>query len=144
MISGIVGGFIGAAIMVTIYFFGVFVIGALLGVLFREVLYSTFNITSDPAISLIFVLIGGVAALFLQKSMIIVSTSFAGAWSVVVGTTYFTTRSFDPTRIDIYSNFAGNLLYVVLLCWISLGIAGLIVQYKVFPKPEEEKEVSDS
>jgi hypothetical protein len=57
-----------------------------------------------------------VIALTFQKFMIIVSTGFWGAWSVV-------------TNIERFFRSGGGQLYAIFLCWLALGFAGVIVQF---------------
>jgi hypothetical protein len=69
-------------------------------------------------------------ALFFQKLMIIVSTGFGGSWSVVTGLAGFATGAIDPSGLERMFRTDGGHLYVILLCWILLGISGVMVQYK--------------
>ena len=68
--------------------------------------------------------------------MIILSTSFGGAWNVVAGIAFFTTGALDPTKPTNFFESGGALLYTVALCWIALGIAGMIIQYRTTPDME--------
>jgi len=79
LLSGLVGGVIGAALMVALYFVGVFLIGAFLGGVVGVALFATAGINPELAVLLILGVIGGVVALIFQKFMIIVSTAFIGA-----------------------------------------------------------------
>jgi hypothetical protein len=127
---GIIGGFIGAALAVAFYLIGVFLIGAFLGGLLGGAVFAVSISNPEPAILLILAVISGVLTLIFQKFMIILSTSFAGAWSVVIGIVYFTARSFHPADIEHFFRSVGTQHYAILLCWITLGITGFIVQYK--------------
>jgi Domain of unknown function (DUF4203) len=114
-LAGIVGGAIGAALFVALYFVGIFLIGAFL---------------------LILAVTAGVIAVIFQKFMIILSTGFGGAWNVVTGIAYFTTGSVDPTNIERLFRSWGSHLYALVLCWLLLGIVGVVVQYKSPPEAE--------
>ncbi len=142
VLSGIVGGAIGAALLVALYFIGVFLIGAFLGGLIGAILFGISSSSPEPAVLLILAVIGGVISLIFQKFMIILSTSFGGSWSVVTGIGYFTIRGFDPTNLESFFRVGGTHLYAIILCWIALGIFGLIVQYKLLPKPSEKEPIS--
>ncbi len=131
--AGLVGGIIGAAVLVALYFFGVFLIGAFLGGVLGQVFFAVAESNPQPAVMLIVAVIVGVVALFFQKFMIIVSTGFGGAWIVVVGIAYFTTGAIDLTNLERMYRSGGSLTYAMLLCWIALGIIGVIVQYKSAP-----------
>jgi hypothetical protein len=143
LLAGLVGGLIGAALLVALYFVGVFLIGAWLGVLLGAVLCIAAQSEPVPVILLILGIIGGVIAVVLQKVIIILATSFGGSWSIVTGIAYFTTGAIDPTDPKRLFRTGGSLLYIMLLCWIALGIAGVIVQYKFLPKPSKEQKKPD-
>ena len=142
LLAGLVGGFIGAALLIALYFIGVFLIGALLGGILGAVFFAVAGSSPEPAVLLILAVIAGVIALIFQKFMIIVSTGFGGAWSVVMGIAYFTTGAIDPTNLERMFRSGGTLLYAILLCWIALGIVGVIVQFKSAPKKEKEAKPS--
>jgi len=133
VLAGLVGGFIGAALIVALYFLGIFLIGAFLGGVLGAALFAVAETEPQPAVLLILAVITGVVALVFQKFMIIVSTGLGGAWSVVMGIAYFTTGKIDPTDPERLFRSTGSLLYVLLLCWLALGIVGVIVQYSTAP-----------
>jgi Domain of unknown function (DUF4203) len=138
LLAGLVGGFIGAALMVALYFIGVFLIGALFGGVLGTVFFALADANPQPAILLILALIAGVIALIFQKFMIIVSTGFGGSWGVVTGIAYFTTEIIDPKNLERMFRSGGSHLYAVLLCWLFLGIVGVIAQYKSAQTNENE------
>ena len=130
LLAGLVGGFISAALMVAMYFICIFVIGALLGGVLGSVFFSVTESSPEPAALLILAVIAGVIALIFQKFMIIVATGFVGSWGVVTGIAYFTTGTVDPTNFERMFRLDGIHLYVYVLSWLVLGIAGVILQYK--------------
>lgn len=130
LLSGLMGGVIGAALMVALYYAGVFLIGAILGSVLGTVLYAVAESNPDPAVLLITAVLAGIAALIFQKFMIIVSTGFGGAWGVVIGIAYFITDAVNLSNPERMFNFEGKYLYAILLCWLVLGIAGVIIQYR--------------
>jgi len=133
LLSALVGGVIGAALTVALYFVGVFLIGAFLGGVVGVALFATVGNNPEPVVLLILGVVGGVVALIFQKLMIIVSTAFVGAWNVVFGIAYFVTGTIDPTNVEGLFRTRGTQLYIILLCWIALGIVGAIVQYQLTP-----------
>lgn len=136
LLAGLVGGFIGATLMVTLYYAGIFLIGGLFGGILGTVLYAVAESNPEPAVLLILAVLAGVSALIFQKFMIIVSTGFGGAWGVVIGMVYFITDAVDLSNLDQTFRSGGSLLYAILLCWLALGIVGVIVQYRSEPKKE--------
>ena len=138
LLAGLVGGFIGAALMVLLYFVGIFLLGAFVGAALGTMLFAMAETNPIPFVLFILAAIVGVLALVFQKFMIIIATAFGGAWNVVIGIAYFTTGAIDPTNIEASFSSGGTLTYIIVLCWLALGITGVIVQYKSAPPKEEE------
>lgn len=132
LLAGLIGGLIGASLMVVLFFIGIFLIGAFLGVVLGSVFFAAAGNNPGPVVLLILAVIAGVMALIFKKFMIIVSTGFGGAWSVVTGITHFT-GSIDLTNFDRPFISTGSQIYVIILCWLVLGILGMIVQYRSAP-----------
>ncbi|MGM0745148.1 DUF4203 domain-containing protein [Rhodohalobacter sp.] len=130
---GLVGGFIGAALMTALYFVGVFVIGSFLGGILGVVLYAVAESNPDPVALLILAVIAGVIALVFQKFMIIVSTGFGGSWMVVIGVAFFATQAINFSNLNQIFRPDGSHLYAIILCWLALGIVGVMVQYRSSP-----------
>jgi hypothetical protein len=130
ILAGILGGFIGAGLLVTLYFVGVFVIGALLGGILAEMLFTLFSRSSVPVVIVVLAVIGGVLAVIFQKFMIIVSTSFSGAYLAVNGLAYLFNNPGSSTDIWAILKGQGSHEFVVLLCVIVLGSIGMFVQYR--------------
>lgn len=140
LLTGLIGGFIGSALMVALYFIGIFLIGAFLGMVLGAALFAAGN-NPEPAVLLILGVIAGVIALIFQKFMIIVSTGFVGAWSVVAGIAHFC-GLIDLTNIDKLSRSAGSRIDALLFCWLALGLFGVFVQYKSAQAKEKEGQKS--
>ena len=130
LLTGLVGGFIGAALMVTLYYVGIFLIGAILGSVLGTVFYAVAEGNPDPAVLLILAVLAGIIALIFQKFMIIVSTAFGGSWGVVIGIVYFITGTVNLSNPEQIFSSGGKYLYALLLCWLVLGVAGVIIQYR--------------
>jgi len=137
IVAGLVGGIIGAVLMVVLYFIGVFLLGAWLGSLLGVLLTGGGESTVATVIILVLAVIGGIVAVLLQKLMIIVSTALGGSWSIVSGIFHFVGEDFGPIRSFQYHpnpkilRSMGVQGYGMFLCWVLLGIAGIIVQYKI-------------
>ena len=136
LLAGLVGGLIGSVLMVALYFIGVFLMGAMLGGVLGVAFAAAAQSDPEPAVLLILAIMGGGLAVAFQKFMIIVSTGFGGAWNVVAGIAYFTTGNMATGDIGQLIRSGGGQLYAMLLCWIALGLVGVIVQYKTLPIPE--------
>jgi hypothetical protein len=85
LVAGLVGGLIGAGIMIAAYFVGVALAGAAIGAFFANVGFAFYD-REPPVLAVILVaLAGAVAATYLQRYFIIIFTSFGGAWTLIVG-----------------------------------------------------------
>ena len=136
LLLGLVGGFIGAALMVALYYVGVFLIGSFLGSILGVALYAVAESNPDPVALLLLAVISGVIALIFQKFMIIVSTGFGGGWIVVVGIAYLIADTLHLSSVEQTFRSGGSIVYTILMCWLALGLAGVIVQYRSSPKKE--------
>ena len=142
IVAGLVGGILGTVLMVVLYFIGLFLLGAWLGSLLGILLTGGGGSTVETVIILALAVIGGIVAVMLQKLMIILSTSLGGSWGIVSGVFHFVGGGFDPIRSLQYPNprilrSVGVQGQVVLLCWVLLGIAGIVVQYRITREEQE-------
>lgn len=140
-----VGGLIGAAIAVPLYFVIVFLSGASLGMMFGVMLgvladiggissirqLTTFTSMSFPPVpqsttQFILMIIGGlilgVAAIQFQKFMICASSSFLGAAAVVTG--------LGGPIVNVATSEASRGA-VIIITWMLLGLIGLFVQFRM-------------
>ena len=139
--AAVIGGLAGAAILVFAYFIGVALVGAGLGALVAHMVWPYVR-TGDPPAMLIIVLaiVGAIVAMVLQRYVIIVSTAFAGAWTILVGALAI---AGDRGAARAASNGDVWVLYPmapapgqrwVPLAWIALGLIGTAVQLGVTGK----------
>jgi len=86
IVAAVVGGVLGAVIMTFAYFVGIALIGAGMGALVAHVAWSELRSVDPPALAVIGLSIAGaVGAMLLQRYVIIISTAFSGAWTMIVG-----------------------------------------------------------
>jgi hypothetical protein len=141
--AGLVGGIIGAVLVVAFYFIGIFLLGAWLGSLLGILLTGGGESTVATVILLVLAVIGGIVALTLQKLMIVISTALSGAWAIVSGVIHFLGDARGPIRpFQYHPNLRalrsmGVWGYAMLLCWVLLGIAGMVVQYRITTEKDE-------
>jgi hypothetical protein len=138
MLAGAVaGGLVGAVVLMFAYFIGIALIGAGLGALLAHVAWrQASGIDPPPAGIVVSSAVGAIAAMMMQRYVIIVGTAFAGAWTVLVGSlALWTSRAgklltssdvwilypLGPARGDPWVPFA----------WIGLGLVGTIVQLRL-------------
>jgi|GEM_PF-480331 len=147
VLGALLGGGIGAVLMIFLYFIGIFSLGAAVG--FALGLIVGTAIGAEPNMVL---LIGGIAAvicgvlaLILQRVVIIITTAISGAGNIVtglallvvpVGTIQRLLEAQDPTAVapDLLADYAW-----MGVLWLVLAVAGMIVQFlwtgKKKPKP---------
>jgi len=85
LIAAVVGGLLGAFVLIAAYFVGVALVGAALGAAIANLVFSAGG--RDPSVFVVILLsvAGAVGATYLQRYFIIVGTSFGGAWTMIVG-----------------------------------------------------------
>jgi hypothetical protein len=86
LIAALVGGLIGAGILFTAYFVGVALVGAGLGALIANLVFSASNQDPHVLVIVLAAIAGAAGAMYLQRYFIIVGTGFGGAWTLIVGT----------------------------------------------------------
>ncbi|MBN2379157.1 TMEM198/TM7SF3 family protein [candidate division WOR-3 bacterium] len=131
ILVGVAGGILLALLSAFIYFLGVFVLGAYFGATIAFVLAGLFGsaFSTSPwmwVMVLILAVAGGVIAVIFHRFMIILSSSFAGAWSIMAGI---------GSLVYLGSTYQGTVYpYIMLVGWAVLGVVGMIVQFKVTAK----------
>jgi Domain of unknown function (DUF4203) len=80
-----IGGLAGAGILVAAYFVGVALLGAALGALVANLVFSASGREPHFLIIAFCAVAGAVASMYLQRYVIIISTAFGGAWTIIVG-----------------------------------------------------------
>jgi hypothetical protein len=132
-------GLAGALILMLAYFAGVALLGALIGALAADAIWASF--TSEPGILIVilFSVGGALAALALQRYVVIVSTSFGGAQTALLGGAALmgdpgAARAATRAVFSVYPlNPLPNTYWDVGIA-LALGLAGLIVQLAVTAK----------
>jgi hypothetical protein len=134
LVAALVGGLIGAFILITAYFVGVALSGAAIGAVFANLLFSAGN--RDPSVYVVVLcaIAGAVAATYLQRYFIIVFTAFGGAWTMIVGA-----MALVGNRAALNAATSGDVWVAyplnpapgqrwVLLVWLILSLIGAGVQ----------------
>ncbi len=86
VVAAIVGGLVGAMVLMLAYLVGIALVGAGLGALVAHLAAQYFGPGDPPPIVLIVLaVLGAIAAMLLQRYVIIVATAFGGAWTLIVG-----------------------------------------------------------
>ena len=141
--AAIGGGLIGATVLILAYFVGVALIGAGLGAMLVNMAWAGIGGEPHVAVVIVVAIVGALAALALQRYVIIVATAFGGAQTVVVGAaailgnraaaaaavqTVYSVYPLDPMPATSTDAFAA----------LALGIVGMLVQLFVTAKSRKK------
>lgn len=131
IVVGVIGGAIGGTTFVSMYFIGVFGVGAVFGGLCGSVILGSIEVGQWTGVLIIAAAaIGvGLVALLLQKLLISVATAFLGAGGIVGGLYYLIMR-LDPREQPPNIAALGNAYWAVVACWLILGLGGLYSQLR--------------
>jgi len=133
LVTALVGGVIGAGILVVAYFVGIALAGAALAAVLVHVGFSQFGSEPHALVVIAACVVGALAALGAQRVVIIVITAFGGAWTLLVGVVELVGGvSKRPTAKAedwlVYPfNPAPDQRWMVLV-WIIVGAVGLAAQ----------------
>jgi hypothetical protein len=134
IVAAVVGGVIGALLFTFAYYVCIGLIGAAMGTLLLHIIWDYAKHTEPTTVAVIIASVAGaVIAMALQRYVIIVSTSFSGAWTIIVGG-----LALAGNRAAERAAAAGNvwILYPftpetgrwVVVLWFVLALMGLAVQ----------------
>ena len=143
IVAAVVGGIVGALILVAAYFVGVALIGAGVGALLVNLIWASLGREPHIVIVILFAIAGALAALALQRYVIIVATGFGGAWTTIVGALALMG---DKLAVEAAARNNVWLAYPmnpapgqrwVIVAWLVLGLVGVIVQLSDHGQREE-------
>jgi len=140
MIGGaILGGLVGALILVLGYFVGVALIGAGIGAGAAMAIWAAMGREPGMLPVLILSILGALAALALQEYVIIVSTAFGGAQTAIVGgaALFGNQVAASAAARSVYRVYPLDPLPATkwdLIGWVVLGTLGVIAQMSVTAK----------
>jgi hypothetical protein len=136
IVAALAGGIVGALVLVFAYFVGIAVVGAGLGALVAHVGWNYIRPGDPPLVALVILaVLGAVAAMILQRYVIIVSTAFGGAWTIIVGGFAIAggrgVGAKPAAGSDVWilyptSPAPGNRW--IPIAWVALGLIGTVVQ----------------
>ena len=138
--AALLGGVVGALILIAAYFAGVALLGAGVGALATSLIWASLGREPSALIVIVFSIAGALAALALQRYVIVGATGFGGAWTIIVGALALSGHR-AATDVAVRNNVwlaypmnpaPGN--YWILLVWLALGVTGVFVQLAVTAK----------
>jgi Domain of unknown function (DUF4203) len=137
ILAAIVGGIAGALLLVFAYFVGIALVGAGLGALIVHVTWGYVRTGDPPPVAVIVMSIAGsIAAMLLQRYVIIVATAFGGAWTMIVGALAAAgdrgaARAASADVWILYPMTPAPGQGWVPIAWVGLGLIGTAVQLGV-------------
>jgi len=142
IVAAIVGGLIGAVILVFAYFLGVALLGAGIGAFVAHLIWAALGRDPHLFIVILFAVAGALGALSLQRYVIIGATSFAGAWTVIVGALALAGPARAAPQPDVWTLYpfdpAPGQQWVVF-AWLALGLVGAAVQVAITAKGKKRR-----
>jgi hypothetical protein len=137
LVGAAVGGLIGAVVLIFAYIVGIAVAGAGLGAAIAHLAWTQFAVGDPPLLALVVPAIAGaIAAMLVQRYMIIVCTAFGGAWTILVGAVNLVAARGVPignTPLNawiLYPASIGDQRWAPY-AWIVIGLIGSSVQLSV-------------
>jgi hypothetical protein len=156
VVAAIVGGLAGALLLLAAYFVGVALIGAGIGALVANVIWTQIEGDPHPFVVVLFSVAGALLATWLQRYVMILGTAFAGSWTIIVGA-----LALMGDRTALNAAAAGDIWVAypmtpapgqrwVPFAWVALGVVGTLVQMFVtggergrVVKPNKKKAASE-
>jgi Domain of unknown function (DUF4203) len=132
----IIGGLAGALILNLAYFFGVVLLGAAIGASLATLAWARMGGEPHIVAVILFSVAGAVAAMLLQRFVIVVGTAFGGAWTLLVGG-----LALAGDRAAQAAAAASSVWVIypldpapdrpwVPIAWLLLGVAGMVAQLR--------------
>lgn len=133
-VAAIVGGLIGAVMMIAAYFVGVAIVGAGVGAMAVHLGWSLAHAEPPFWAVMIAAILGALGALAITRYMIIVGTAFGGAWMLIIGGMALfgdhaaaKAASAGSTWI-VYPLDPAPGVWWMWMAWFALGVTGAVVQ----------------
>jgi hypothetical protein len=141
--AAIIGGIVGALILIGGYFVGVALIGAGLGAAAVTLIWSQLGTDPHAMIVIVAAVFGALGALAMQRHVIIVCTAFGGAATAIAGVVTLTGdgSAIVAERADVWPIYLvtpapGRWL---VIAWLVLGAAGVAAQVAMTAKEEKSR-----
>jgi hypothetical protein len=127
------GGAVGALVMFFGYFVGVALVGAGIGALGVHLIWSRIGSDPHPFVVILAAVAGAAGAMALQRYVIIIATSFGGAWTMLVGGLALSGQARSLARPDVWVVYPFDPTprqLTVLGVWMALGLIGIFIQLR--------------
>jgi hypothetical protein len=134
VVTALLGGIVGGLLLLAAYFIGVALVGAGLGALCANLIWTQIEGDPHPFVVVLFSVAGALLATWLQRYVIILATAFGGAWTVLVGglaltgdRTAMTAAAAGDIWVAYPMNPAPGQAWVPY-AWVALGLVGTLIQ----------------
>ena len=149
VVAAVVGGLVGAVLMITAYFVGVGLIGAGLASLALDAGWHAVRRADPPTVVLVVVaVLGALAALSVVRYVVIFGTALSGAWTTMIGAVALSggrAVAHAASATDVWVLYPLDPLpsrWWVYAGWIGLSIVGVVVQLSTTTKLAGSKKVA--
>ncbi len=136
IVSAIVGGVVGAAIMFGAYFVGVVLVGAGAGAMVAQGIWASMGTEPSQLIVILFAVVGAIGAWLSQRYVVIGATAFGGAWTALTGVAILLAERGarrPPAPGEVWLAYPLNPApgqRWFLFAWLALGVVGVAFQLK--------------
>jgi hypothetical protein len=139
ILAWIGGGIAGALILLVAYFAGVALLGAGIGMAAAHMIWASFKAEPAVLVLILFSIAGALAALALQRYVIIIATAFGGAQTALVGAAALlgdagAAQAASRAVYRVYPLDPIPNTYWDATAAVVLGVIGLLVQLAVTAK----------
>lgn len=134
LLSMLIGGAVGALVLILAYFVGVALVGAALGAILIHLIWAWLGREPHPFWVIAGTVAGALGALALQRYVIIAATAFAGAWTALVGALAIAVGRNATEGWVLYPLRPPVGYEWMWIAWLMLGAVGLVVQLTTKPK----------
>ena len=144
-VAGLVGGLLGAILMVVAYFAGVAIVGAGVGTLAVHLAWTPFHADPPWYAVIVAAILGALGALAVTRYMIIVGTAFGGSWMLIVGALALAGNKAAAQAANegsvwlVYPLDPAPGKWWVWVAWIALSIVGVVTQLLIKGKTKKRK-----
>ncbi len=123
-----VGGVLGAVLSVLVQWVGMFVLGVWLGIMLGNAVMAGATTNSYLTVLAICGLAGGLLAVVMRRTILVISTAFNGAFGLMFGV-YALLKEYSPHDALTRLRLPGTDALVVIGCTLLLGVIGAYVQF---------------
>lgn len=126
LVVGIVCGILGAVVATVLYKVGVFLLGAVVGLLFASIILTATGWQQPMLVRVIAAVAGGILTLIVERPLVSILSAFAGAWGIVFGAF----QLFGWYHVTAVTKSPPANYGLMIVGWLVLGFIGTGVQLR--------------